>query len=254
MELTFIGTGAADWKIENRGEPDFRRFSSVLVNDDLLIDPGPHLFWYAEDFRCPQVFANVKNCILTHSHEDHFNMGNLETICRENSAVLWSQMHTLDLKTPFAGLVQRILAPKTPVCVGRYTATALPANHSTQVPGEQAVHYIIEEGDTRIFYGCDGAWLRHDTWCYLREFQFDLMIFDGTLGDGYGDRRIFEHNNLRMVELLAEAMRQNDVIKPTGRIMISHMSCFAHEKHEQIVERMKKHKIEVAYDGLKVII
>ena len=45
MKITFLGTGAADWpieKIENMTE--FRRLSSVLIDDTLLIDPGPQIF------------------------------------------------------------------------------------------------------------------------------------------------------------------------------------------------------------------
>ena len=43
MQLLFLGTGAADWPrdlTENKGE--YRRWSSALVDDALLIDPGPH--------------------------------------------------------------------------------------------------------------------------------------------------------------------------------------------------------------------
>ena len=44
MKITFLGTGAADWpaeKTENLTE--FRRFSSALIDDILLIDPGPQV-------------------------------------------------------------------------------------------------------------------------------------------------------------------------------------------------------------------
>ncbi len=48
MKIRFLGTGAADWNIEERKDGDFfRRLSSLLVNDDLLIDPGPHFSKFA---------------------------------------------------------------------------------------------------------------------------------------------------------------------------------------------------------------
>lgn len=41
MKLHFLGTGAADWDINNpRDDINFRRYSSLLVDDTLLIDPG----------------------------------------------------------------------------------------------------------------------------------------------------------------------------------------------------------------------
>ena len=54
MKLTFLGTGAADWDINQYDAmPEFRRFSSALVNDDLLIDPGPHIFHFCEQNGTP---------------------------------------------------------------------------------------------------------------------------------------------------------------------------------------------------------
>ena len=44
MKVLFIGTGAADWKIEKRQDGEFwRRFTGNMINDDLLVDPGPHI-------------------------------------------------------------------------------------------------------------------------------------------------------------------------------------------------------------------
>ena len=80
MKIEFLGTGAADWKIEKRKEGEFwRRCSSVLINDELLIDPGPHIFDYAEKTGRSDIFGGVKAMILTHSHSDHLNVA---TACR----------------------------------------------------------------------------------------------------------------------------------------------------------------------------
>ena len=45
MKLHFLGTGAADWDIKNpRRDINFRRFSSLLIDGRLLVDPGLCLF------------------------------------------------------------------------------------------------------------------------------------------------------------------------------------------------------------------
>ena len=42
MKITFLGTGAADWNRAEHGTWEgFRRNSSALIDDCLLIDPGP---------------------------------------------------------------------------------------------------------------------------------------------------------------------------------------------------------------------
>ena len=60
MELLFLGTGAADWNISKRVEGEFfRRFSSALVDGALLIDPGPHIFDFAEKNGTPELFRSL---------------------------------------------------------------------------------------------------------------------------------------------------------------------------------------------------
>ena len=41
MRLTFLGTGAADWKPVPPDCAEPRRFSSAIIDGKLLIDPGP---------------------------------------------------------------------------------------------------------------------------------------------------------------------------------------------------------------------
>ena len=44
MKLQFLGTGAADWSPKKPEKGEHRWLSSALINDDLLIDPGPCVF------------------------------------------------------------------------------------------------------------------------------------------------------------------------------------------------------------------
>ena len=47
MKLEFLGTGAADYLLERDCDlAEFRRFSSMMVDGELLFDPGPHIFHY----------------------------------------------------------------------------------------------------------------------------------------------------------------------------------------------------------------
>ena len=51
MKLLFLGTGAAGGVTGHPlDDPNIRRCSSTLVDRDLLLDPGPHIFDFAE--RC----------------------------------------------------------------------------------------------------------------------------------------------------------------------------------------------------------
>lgn len=249
MKLEFLGTGAADWKERYRDTEGYRRFSAMLVEDDLLIDSGPHIFDYEKDFGREGCYGKVENILLTHSHGDHLRVENLERLCAERERDFWCEEHAAEKVKHIGGLKLHILEPYRREAVGQYFVTALPANHGTTVLEEQALHYIIERDGCRILYACDGAWFLRNTWYHMRQLKFDLMILDGTIGDVCGDYRIFEHNSIRMVELMAETFRGTEILNPGARIFISHLARGLHGTQAETEERLRESGIEVACDG-----
>lgn len=81
MQLTFLGTAAAEgypalWcrcerctTARQRGGRNLRYRASLLINDDLLIDPGPDVL--AAAIRLNVDVAPVQACLVTHPHTDH---------------------------------------------------------------------------------------------------------------------------------------------------------------------------------------
>jgi ribonuclease BN (tRNA processing enzyme) len=227
MKIHFLGTGAADWNIEKDLEnPEYRRNSSILINDNLLVDPGSCIFEFEQTFGYKNLYKNVKNIVCTHKHSDHYNP---ETVSK-------------------LGLEITELPLFEPTKVGEYVITALPANHKT---ADDPRHLIIEEklGSKRFFYGLDGAWLTYETAKYMRQFNYDMMLFDATLGSkedlgGVLDYRIFEHNSLEMVELLCNTFKNNCKF-----FYISHMAKTLHRNHNALADYMQSKGINVAYDN-----
>lgn len=222
MKLVFLGTGAADWDITRpKKDGEFRRFSSVLVDGRLLIDPGPCVLEAAGTFGVD--LSSVKYILNTHDHDDHLHRPTLSRLMERGARFL-----------PFsAGEVRRI---------GGYVIEAVQANHGTC---PDAVHFLIDDGEKRFFYGLDGAWLLYPEIEAIKKRYVDLIVLDGTIGDIADDYRIFEHNNLIMVEEMKKSLASY-----AGRFMISHMARTLHTDHRTLVRRMLSSGIEVAYDGL----
>ena len=219
MKIMFLGTGAADWDIrEHKAMKGFRRNSSALIDNCLLIDPGPNVLDAL--FAFGKKAENIKYIINTHKHSDHYCE---ETVARLKNAVLYEMK---------AGEIKEL---------GKYTVFALRANHSTC---DEAVHFIISDGEKRLFYGLDGAWLLYDEVSAIKSAMIDFAVFDATIGHIPGDYCIFEHNNLDMVLEMKRSL--NSYIK---RFCISHMARTLHKTHEEIEVEMKRHSIEVAFDG-----
>lgn len=137
MKITFLGTGAADWNFQkHKNIEGFRRNSSLLIDDCLLIDPGPDVPSALQAFdKNPD---GIKYTINTHKHSDHYNESTVDRLAASHFYPL-----------PAGDMIT----------LGKYSVTALPANHSTC---DNAVHFIISDGDKRLFYGLDGAWLMYD--------------------------------------------------------------------------------------------
>ena len=85
MRVTFLGTAAAEgypalWcrcerctTARARGGKSLRFRASALINDDLLIDPGPDVL--ASAIRLGVDLAPVQACLITHPHTDHLEAG-----------------------------------------------------------------------------------------------------------------------------------------------------------------------------------
>ena len=85
MRVTFLGTAAAEgypalWcrcercqAARARGGKNLRFRASALINDDLLIDPGPDVL--ASAIRLGVDLAPVQTCLITHPHTDHLEAG-----------------------------------------------------------------------------------------------------------------------------------------------------------------------------------
>lgn len=224
MKITFLGTGAADWPLQRPAEyTEFRRFSSALIDDILLIDPGPQVLEALKDAnKRPE---NIKYIINTHTHDDHFSKETLAFL--EGLGATFIPLSDGEVKT-----------------VERYTIRALVGNHTT---AEKTVHFIISDDDRTLFYGLDGAWLLYNEMRAIKKCKPDFAVLDATIGDIDGDYRIFEHNNLNMVLEMQKTLRP--YIK---KFCISHMARTLHKPHQVLCDDMKKYDIMVAFDGLEL--
>ena len=250
MKITFLGTGAADWKIEQRVEGEFfRRLSSALIDDDLLIDPGPHIFDFCEKNNCEGLFDNVTDIIVTHSHGDHFNAETVRRLCEKKPRRIFCNERTAErIPEEFKECVT-VVEFKNEYAAGEYKITPLNANHSVNAGGEKALMYVIEGKGKGIFYGCDTAWIPYESWAVMKTKKFDCMVFEVTLGDVVGDSRIFEHNNIPMTQIMVQTVRTSKILNKNAILCATHFSRYTHEDHGKLAARLGEFGMIASYDG-----
>ncbi len=226
MKLTFLGTGAADWPLQREaGMTEFRRLSSALIDDTLLIDPGPQVFDALSEFgKDPKA---IRYILITHKHGDHFCIQTLERLMQTGAKLIEPEANET-------------------VQLGLYTVRAYHGNHSTC---EKTLHYLISDETHTLFYGLDGAWLLYEEVQAILQYHPDVAVLDATIGFCDGDYRIFEHNNLNMVLEMQKTLRDS-----VRRFCISHMARTLHTDHQTLCRAMEPHGILVASDGLELCI
>ena len=257
MKVTFLGTGAADWDIRAYRDGEFfRRNSSILINDDLLVDPNSHIFHFAEKNGTPDLFKNVKNIIVTHSHGDHFTPETVEKLCVGKDCRIWADPAC---KRKLIRVLGEETAEKISFVetarnrdyeIGGYKVTSLRSNHATEDPDEDTRLYLIEENGRILYYGCDSAWIPTVSWNIIREKPVNAMVLELTCGEtATYDWRIFEHNTPEMLDIMLTMFKKYNLFAPDVKYYVSHLARTLHTDHEGLTEYLKPRGVTPAYDG-----
>lgn len=243
-ELLFLGSGAADWTYNARlYKLYFRRNCALLLNGNLLIDCGPHIYDFADKNGMTHLYDNVTHVLISHGHPDHFNIENIEKLPRNITVGCEDSIY---LKIRHLPLSHIDLPLHTAVKFGDYTVTSVLANHGS------TYNFIIETGDgKKIFYGLDSGPFISSTWEELKKHKFDIMILDCTEGkmpntEGFG------HNSVDMVEKQIREIKENGMLTENGIIVASHFSRKSMPGPKKTEKIVREIGAVAAYDGMKI--
>lgn len=215
MKITFLGTAAATSiplmfcrcntceQARKLGGKDFRKRSSLLINQDLLIDLGSDIM--SASFMHGVSIADVRYCLQTHPHSDHFDASHLSTripeyavenvphleiyasggTLKKMSEMLKNEGYITDLFD--SKEKERLNLDIYPVKhfqsfnAGKYQITAFPTNHDKSV---DSLFYTITENNYTVLYGTDTDIITEEVWksFHDKNIHFDVVILDHTYG------------------------------------------------------------------------
>jgi len=273
MKVFFLGTGSAEGypspfcECENcrearkEGGKNFRKRSSILIDNVLLFDFGPDLIAYTLKYNIS--FSSVRILLITHSHYDHFYPENLQLLLPEAGTILTTPptlkiicsqdvadiilKETGSVKSPVPWEIIVVNAYNT-VTVEDYEITALPAVH--MVGKEKAFFYLIRSKEKNLLCANDTGRWEEDVWDYLKGYHFHGVIIDETMGyKSYG-----EHHNIEEVIAVKNRMVGDGFIDDKTVFIITHISHNLNPVHRCLEELFTPELIRVAYDGLELII
>ena len=285
MKLTFLGTGAGEtypgywcecphctYARKHRGK-NLRTNSSMVIDEELLIDMGPSCFDNAARFGVN--LSKLKTLLVTHPHEDHLYPQHLHwrntdesllplTYVEKmrhggprftdipqlniygNSFVMETLRKSLDDMEELKINLHEIREGKEEKTDG-YRILPVRGNHGSQRGFSPS--YIIQKDGKTLLYALDSGSYDEDQFALIQEYQYDAVIMEGTTGlnEQYGGHMCLM-NNIR----IRDRLKENKCLRENSRFLLTHLSphwCPPHDWYESIVA---SEGLELAYDGLQI--
>lgn len=282
MTIKFLGTASAhssplpfcNCKMCNASRKlagkDFRKRSSILINEDLLIDMGPDFM--SSSFIHEVNTADIRYLLQTHSHSDHFSACHLITRIAEYAAenvkplslyasllCIQNMSEQLGREEYGANLFETEWLDKLVIDVnevkyceefqcGSYSVTAFNANHDDK---NGASIYLVSDNSCKLFYGLDTNGITEETYNYLNEKHicFDIVVLDHTYGY---DVKASDHLTANKFIDTIKEMKNRKIITSNTKIFASHISHEGNLPHDEFQIFAEKHGYNVAFDGLTI--
>ena len=285
MKLTFLGTGAGEgypgywcecphctYARKHRGK-NLRTNSSMVIDEELLIDIGPSCFDNAARFGVN--LSKIKTLLVTHPHEDHLQPQHLywrntdesllpltyvekmrhggprftdipQLNIYGNSFVMETLRKSLDDMEELKINLHEIREGKEEKTDG-YRILPVRGNHGSQQGFSHS--YIIQKDEKMLLYALDSGSYDEDQFALIQEYQYDAVIMEGTTGlnEQYGGHMCLV-NYIR----IRERLKENKCLRENSRFLLTHLSphwCPPHDWYESIVA---SEGLELAYDGLQI--
>ena len=270
--VIFLGTGAADIDspkhcgcdtckyIREHGGPNERRFSSLFVAPDIVIDYSTTgLDGLTSAGLSPAI---VNHVVMTHSHGDHFQESHIvalaEARAKEKPGTLevWGnptvaekmRAHIKALGREVPITVHEVKSYQE-VTIGEWTAKALPANHD---PSEECLLWLLRRGDRALFYATDTTWFPVGTFRAVQAVPLDIAVVEGTFGPLDAPEYLMGHMNFDFARRVRQFLVDKKALKPGGTFALTHLSLHAVPPYDRIAPQMAAEGIIIPHDGLKV--
>ena len=284
--MIFLGTGAAEMIPDPfcgcdvcryaRSHPEEQRLrSSFMIDENTLIDIGPDVF--SSSMKSGVNLNSLKNILLTHTHEDHFCIDNLNVInCNIPKPKNMFTVHLSPEGYEFVMSMTKVMKeinqnPMSCVDKGFYnyevhkpfeefrmdgkTVFPVVGFHNGRGKNEKAFNYRIKDEKGTLLYALDTGVYSEETIEALSGVPVDILVMDATFGSCRMDSECTHLDAYTFVSQLERLVRAGTVTSET-RIFASHINHYNRWKHNEYEKFLKEScpglNITVARDGMVI--
>lgn len=281
MEIRYLGTAAAEGfpalfcqcdtcrRAAAKGGKNIRTRSSVLVNDTVLLDMGPDLYW--QKVRENLDLGKLETVFFTHSHIDHLDCTGLSLrgsqpygFCHlQNDRPLQVYGNAKVLRTIAQGMEfeygTKEIASVRPhlMQAGERVQTeglevwALTAKHD---PKEDCLVYLFMDAVDAVLVANDTGEPPAEFFQQLSEALQGRKLTKVSMDATFGaiDRGPGGHMSVRQNILLRQKLLEMKAADQNTRFFVTHFSHNCGMDHEQLCAHFEPEGFTVAWDGLKI--
>ncbi|MBT2667842.1 carbon-phosphorus lyase [Bacillus sp. ISL-4] len=268
MKLHFLGSAASEGipnpfckcgiceKSRIEKGKNIRTRSAVIIDETIQIDFPPEYSYQV--MRDNIDVTKITELIFTHTHPDHFNVGDLFSRMEGYGHNIKNPLKVFGNDRAINGCLDALpgyskerfsftrFIPFVTVEINGAKVTPLLANHAEW---EMCFVYFIEKDGKVLFYGHDSGWFPELTWEWLKGKNIDLTVLECT--HGYtGNSRSNGHMSIETVLEVQRKFIEDGIHTKSSQLIVSHLSHNSGLIHDELVEIFNSYNIEVAYDGL----
>lgn len=289
--MLFFGTGAAELypnpfcncdfceSIRKTGEMPRKR-SCLLMDAHNMIDFGPEALAAAQMYGAR--LYDVDNLFITHSHEDHLCISNIEVLSMtpqrdhkplniylSESACDFLQRYMAALRPVYARgeteletlikrgvVVLHPVKPYTRFAVDGMEVFTIESNHMAHGKDEYALNYIFTRPDgSKLIYAADTGLYSEENLRTLSGTRADTLVMEGTFGDIHVEGARASHLNAENFVIQLRNLLQHDVITQKTEVYMTHINQVQHLNHyayQQYMDQNSPVHVTIAHDGLRV--
>lgn len=249
MRIRLLGTGHAPFLKKKSSSKDSRRQGGVIIDEVILLDAPCDIFDVADELGFSDMFDNVRDVFISHSHSGHFSADALFRLAKYKKIRVFATDSVLSLIPENEKIEKVELIPYISIMLGDYRITPLPANHETETESEVCLNFLISR-DKTLFYALDGGFINSGAFKLLKETKLDCAILDCALELSEATSASISHNNFDMIKIIRSMLLSSSVATPSTRFVLSHIP-FSKKRsvHTELSEAASEFGITVGYDG-----
>lgn len=243
-----LGTGYGECKIKKKTVKDFRRKGGVIVDGKILIDAPSDIFDVALDLGFSDMFDEVFDVVISHSHPSHFSSETVSELSKNKKIRVYATGKVLDLIPDVPNIEKIKLSISAPVTIGEYTLYSLPSNHETDIRGETCLNFLLVR-DKVLFYALDGGLINFTAFKLLSLIKPDAVIMDCALELKETSSASVYHNGIEGAKLVRDILSSTSA-EQNVKFVLSHIpSDRKRSVHDELSARAGEYGMSVAYDG-----